>query len=386
MFSILTIFILIFLPLFPYQIDYRIYWAIILASLFLIPNLLGSLDVTKLIHSRLNIALILFVTSALISTIISIDPVRSLSYSLLLIALVIFFVYSGKLKDESFIKIIWVLVIVSAIFSVVSIFNTLINHYVNHSSEGVSFYWIYSGHNHLSALLLYAIPITFYFLYQNWSRRGLRLFCSIILVILIAALYFSFARVSLISLVAAFYLAILLFGLLKKINLILVLLHLALVLFLILGYSADAKFFNLRKTEINNSARIDYWIAALKIAENNPIFGIGPDTYRISSTKFMPKNIRRSYYAHNYFLQNLADMGYLGLGASLLLIGSLFWYATKNIRANLTSNNFPMLVAIWIGCTASLFNNLLDFDWQLPVVFLIFWLMMGFLVRKTNSA
>ena len=75
----------------------------------------------------------------------------------------------------------------------------------------------------------------------------------------------------------------------------------------------------------------------------------------------------------------LSDGGIFGFLGSFLLIFYLFWKSYIRTLNSLKSVNNYLYFSIWVGIFASLLNAMIDFDWQLPTVFLLFWILIGIL-------
>src|SRR5690606_39393877 len=63
-----------------------------------------------------------------------------------------------------------------------------------------------------------------------------------------------------------------------------------------------------------SQARLERWEAGLEMAREYPLFGIG---YNNWNTYYGP-------LSHNIFIQAVAELGFVGLGGFLALIGSTF--------------------------------------------------------------
>lgn len=66
--------------------------------------------------------------------------------------------------------------------------------------------------------------------------------------------------------------------------------------------------------------RLEYWSAGLKIARENPIFGVGLNNYGSAYSAAKTERSEETKYAHNTVVQVLADQGALGLLALLWFI------------------------------------------------------------------
>lgn len=382
-YQLLSILLPTMLLFFPVQIDMRINFAIILFAVSLLPMAIENIyqDLRK--KNPVTIFFILFLVSSLISTIFSIDQNRSIVQFFLYLSCFIIFVSIRSVFSTFKSKLLFVncYLFITTALSLISLYHTLILHYVNRAREGVSFMWIYFGHNHLSALLIFAIPISLYLLKEYWHRKIINVLLLVHCYLLIITLFLTFSRASAISLViACTFITFFLRLLPKQKNFIL--LPICFVLILVFSFiTINAKQIGIRKPDFLNPARVVYWKTAIKNGVSHPLFGTGLDTFRHLSYK-PPLHALKTDFAHNFFLQILSDTGVFGFLASIGLIGSLLWQSMKKLKAQnkkLKVEERYLFLALFVGLLASTLNTMVDFDWQISTVFLIFWIFAGLL-------
>jgi O-antigen ligase len=106
--------------------------------------------------------------------------------------------------------------------------------------------------------------------------------------------------------------------------------------------------------------------AALQLAAERPLTGTGPD--RAVLTWVQDSRRVTSRYAHNEYLQVLAELGFIGLALLAVLLASLAWTVWRG-RPHTPST------AIWAGAAAGLaalaVHSALDFLWHLPAIPLV---------------
>jgi probable O-glycosylation ligase (exosortase A-associated) len=90
------------------------------------------------------------------------------------------------------------------------------------------------------------------------------------------------------------------------------------------GPEIQARFFTLEKNEEDDSAntRRQAWAAAWKMANENPIFGLGIRNANLFSFQYGADIPGRTI--HSQYLQIAADNGFVGLGLYLLMVASVF--------------------------------------------------------------
>jgi O-antigen ligase len=103
--------------------------------------------------------------------------------------------------------------------------------------------------------------------------------------------------------------------------------------------------------------------AALRIAAGRPLTGTGPN--RAVLTWVQDSRRVTSRYAHNEYLQVLAELGFVGLALLVVLVASLAWTVWRG-RPEAPST------AVWAGAAAGLaalaVHSALDFLWHLPAI------------------
>ncbi|MBE7502258.1 MAG: O-antigen ligase family protein [Verrucomicrobiales bacterium] len=117
-------------------------------------------------------------------------------------------------------------------------------------------------------------------------------------------------------------------------------------------------------------ARMDYWRAAWITACARPLLGSGPGTFAASYRAIKPPEAEMALLAHNDYLQQASDSGFLGallylafVGGSLVLLGR---------RA--TSD--PQSFAIWLGLLGWALQSAVEFGLYVPAVgWAAFWLL-----------
>ena len=162
-YQILTILIIFSLPFFPKQfiaahILSPIPFFIVFFSICLLPIFFRALidDIKRKFIPTL--CFFVFLIPLIIATIFSIDREQSDVQLYLFLSYFVIFVSSRvifpTLKSKELLVNCFLLTVTC--LSLISLYNTLIRHYV--SRENISFLWVSYGHNHLSALLIFAIP------------------------------------------------------------------------------------------------------------------------------------------------------------------------------------------------------------------------------------
>jgi O-antigen ligase len=126
--------------------------------------------------------------------------------------------------------------------------------------------------------------------------------------------------------------------------------------------------------KVENS-RIGLWRPAFEMWQDHPWLGVGPGHFDQRFRAYRPDDIQmRPLYAHNDYLNTLADWGLTGLGlvaAVLLLIfyGVLWgwkYVQRSNDIATKPSNRSAFFLGSAVGMVAILLHSAVDFNMQIP--------------------
>ncbi|MFA6092965.1 MAG: O-antigen ligase family protein [Elusimicrobiota bacterium] len=119
--------------------------------------------------------------------------------------------------------------------------------------------------------------------------------------------------------------------------------------------------------------RVKFWGAALRMGLDHPLTGVGPNGFRAVFRDYYSGDIDGKEAslgnAHNVFLHQFAERGFLGLGALLLLFGA-FW-----LRARERVLERPDALNLWAYAVFSSFivMNLTETALQVELVWMLVW-------------
>jgi O-antigen ligase len=139
------------------------------------------------------------------------------------------------------------------------------------------------------------------------------------------------------------------------------------------SWRAQKRFAQLDENLTNS--RPHYWNAAIKIWKANFWFGAGPQQYDWRFRQYRHPHVQgRPVYAHNDYLNTLADYGSVGgliVGGGLLLLGWGIVRSWKYVRrsneiATRTSNRSAVVFGCSVGLVALAVHSLVDFNMHLP--------------------
>ncbi|MCA1832486.1 MAG: O-antigen ligase family protein [Actinobacteria bacterium] len=115
--------------------------------------------------------------------------------------------------------------------------------------------------------------------------------------------------------------------------------------------------------------RLEFWRAAVNVAVDRPLAGAGLGGYGTAASEYLPLGMQRSPYAHNVYLQDVAEGGLLlglPLAASALAVA---FAAVRRIAASRAAPGWQLSVAPALAALLLLLHAGLDFDWVYPALF-----------------
>jgi O-antigen ligase len=123
--------------------------------------------------------------------------------------------------------------------------------------------------------------------------------------------------------------------------------------------------------------RVDYWPAAIHIFEDHPLWGGGPGHFDSEFARYRPPVVQtRPVYAHNDYLNTLAEWGVTGLAIIAAACALLYYGALKTwpalCQADLEaggsrkSDRSAFLMGACMGLLAILFHSVVDFNMHVP--------------------
>ena len=328
-----------------------------------------------------SFAFVVYLVFMFLSVVFSMNFFVSLGFFVLNFSFFLIFTSSGQLLSSNNLRKNVLLMILSVIsfLCLISFFNTVIRRYVNYESEGLSYMWIYWGHNHLAALLLIGIPVNAFFIYRYYKFKLARILLGLLLFFLCYSLLISYSRGALLSLLVSFGLAIFFFR--RKIGiyfskgtLVLTLFFLSIIVLSLLHIVSN-------KSITGIKSRFYHWDRGVSIFMTQPLFGAGVGTYGVVSLEGKPS---KSSFAHNSFIQTLAETGLFGAAAFLFILGLVIKRCMEKIVQPVFNERGYLDIVISVSVLALLINELWDFDLLIPSMGLIFWLLVGLLFASED--
>jgi O-antigen ligase len=280
-----------------------------------------------------------------------------------------------------------------------------------HALLGLSFATInqaiapfFRNHVNYSALLVFMVPLQLAF-FRLSKAPSLRFLISVSIVIVLAALYFSYARGAWLALVAGlFALWLIRKGWLLKSFCLFVLCVAGFVVWLqhndrYLDFAPhyESTVFHedfsehlvatYKGKDVSTAERFYRWVAGANMSKERWLTGFGPTTfyqhyknYTLPAFRTWVSDNPEQSTVHNYFLLLLIEQGVIGLLLFLLLMGTLLFYAQTIYRR--TRSRFWKVTAasigaiLWMQCTVNFLSDLIETD----KVGSVFYLCLSFLI------
>jgi O-antigen ligase len=346
----------------------RLFWAIA-AILLLLPLLLRRERRLELGRRTRHIVIpaVLFFTLAVISNFINTDLYTAVRYLREpFTALAIIILIPAAISDESDLKTLSIVAVITCLASAVI---ALLQHFTSWSAlnlytdtlaservSGLSGGAFYIGYMFPAVLL----PMLAVFFMKGVDTRA-RIALILASAIIVAGLYLSYTR-SGIYFLAAGLLAVGFYMTGKPKRQLLLSCFVAFAIFFTLVFAAGNRYVQGFQTEESAAGRLVLWQAALNIASDNPVLGIGVGQFQEVSTSYastVSLSARETlgaggalgvYQAHNDYLTVWSSFGTLALVAYLwLLIATVinFLVAYRNARTR-------FLKGLTVGCIGTM--------------------------------
>ena len=236
--------------------------------------------------------------------------------------------------------------------------------------------------NHFSTYLALFLPLSICLTFYDY-RGFKKFFVYATSILALSCLLFTFARGSFIG----FLIALAFIGVMKQDKMILIALAIVLV---VAPFALPQQIKNWEKTThspievIWDAKKIGDWRNALNMIRHNLWTGVGVNTYGLNFEKYQVKDASRfrgeAGYAHNIYLQMMAEIGPLGLIAFLWLLVRLFRLGLESYRR--LDDNFLKTATLGIlaGLTAFLYNGITETVLYHSKIVCQFWFYVGLLL------
>ncbi len=118
-----------------------------------------------------------------------------------------------------------------------------------------------------------------------------------------------------------------------------------------------------RLSQVANNGRLSLWKAAVHIYDTQKLRGTGGGTYQLLYPRFRSEG-QYVADAHSLYLQSLAELGLVGFGLIVLVVGGILAGFALRIRGPDRS----LYAALFSVTLAWAIHQAFDWDWQMPAV------------------
>jgi O-antigen ligase len=113
-----------------------------------------------------------------------------------------------------------------------------------------------------------------------------------------------------------------------------------------------------------SDVRVRIWMDTARLIADNPVFGSGLGGFEPALYRYRTAALdSRVDYAHNDYLQALAELGFIGLGIAGVFLAAL---AAESIRAIRRSGQMPLALPATAALAAIAAHSLTDFNLHIP--------------------
>lgn len=262
-------------------------------------------------------------------------------------------------------KIFYAIFISTFCVSLISIFYAL-NERVTYDGRLKAFYL---SPNHLSMFLIFGIFV-FIYLYSTEKYRSVKILLSFSLICLLFSVYKTFSYSVWLSSSTALFFSLSILGKFPRKRLILG----SLIAIFLLFISLQANSSKLRSSLDEKSSvysRMVIWKSSLKMASDNPVFGIGPGNFQTKYLQYQQYYPSYPEWAvpqpHNIYMAFWLQSGMIGLL-------SFIYISLLSIRTTFKIKNVALAAALLSGIFYVLFHGAVDTPFWKNDLSYIFWL------------
>ncbi len=244
--------------------------------------------------------------------------------------------------------------------------------------------------NGLGAYLTGVIPIVFAWIFKKNEGLRYRLLLALLFFLAIWSLAVTFSREawSTVFLGIMFFVLLLVFPKRpRRLFFVFGILLISLALCALLGFilTSDRNDPSFRYDTI--FWRLHIWKDTFRMIEDSPVFGHGINTFMQMFEAYRTDAGGSPTYAHNSYLQLMAETGIIGLVSFLWILGSLFrWLSSHVSRYGIKSDDLILpALGVWAGIVAFLLQSFFDNQFYSLQLSVYLWFLIGFLAAITKE-
>jgi hypothetical protein len=137
-----------------------------------------------------------------------------------------------------------------------------------------------------------------------------------------------------------------------------------------------------RLTKVGNNGRLDIWHVALREAAQHPWHGSGAGTFQLAWDRDRPAPPLHIVDGHSLFYETRAELGWVGVVLLLVTLAVPLGVAISRLWGPGRHAHAAFLAA----AAALLLHAMVDWDWEMPAVFLWFFGAAGAVIAAPASA
>ena len=340
----------------------------------------------KWIKTPLDKPILVLIILVILSTIFSLHKYTSIwSTVLLLNYLVIYYLIVNTVRTRSQLRqIIYLIIGVAAFLSVFGLLKWSgtnpfpLWEYTDVPQQSIRVSATFGNANHLAGYMEMALPLTLGFLMTGFSG-GKRIVMISITLLFLAALILSLSRGGWFgALMGLGFMAVALMAnrYFKNKKLIIALcgtfLAVALIVLSTTPVVERIQTLTERDPEVNMYGRLLGWRGVVKMINDHPLVGSGPGTFATIYTQYQPPGLaRRRFYAHNDYLQFIAETGLAAAVVIAWMIIALFRKGFKKLGSPSRLVRGSTLGAM-AGIIAISVHSFSDFNLHIPANAMLF--------------
>lgn len=130
----------------------------------------------------------------------------------------------------------------------------------------------------------------------------------------------------------------------------------------------------------SQSERYQEYKASWNTFNDHPLVGTGAATWNSAWLKWRPYDMI-SKDGHSWFFENLAELGIVGAALMIAFIVVFMMVSIGDLRFMAAGRDRELYGAFFAACTLLLVHAMIDWDWEMPVIFMTFFMFAGALLR-----
>jgi O-antigen ligase len=241
----------------------------------------------------------------------------------------------------------------------------------------------YISHNHLGGFLEMLLPLGLAYTLTSRLKPVTKVFLGYASLVILAGIAVTISRGAYVSTVVALalFFGVLLFHRTYRLPalVLLVVVIAAGAYYLPKSFPVQARLKPVIEGQgrMEEDSRVLLWQAAIQIWQENPWWGVGPAHYDYRFRQVRPVLVQlRPAWAHNDYLNTLAEWGLVGTGLVVSAVGLLglgvlkTWPSVRGKARGLgeerNSNKFAFVLGASLGLAAILVHSVVDFNMHIP--------------------